>query len=178
MRLLLPLILLLLGTGGGVAAALFLAPSEPEELAEDLPHEEGEPAEAEHVGDATHDAAEAEEDHSYPEGTDTEYAKLNNQFVIPVVREGRVEALVVLSLSVEVLAGEQEAVFRREPRLRNALLQVMFNHSNLGGFEGNFTSARNMDSLRTALTREARAIVGPEAVEVLITDIVRQDTAS
>ena len=34
-----------------------------------------------------------------------EYAKLNNQFVVPIVEEGRVAALVVMSLNVEVTAG-------------------------------------------------------------------------
>ena len=68
-----------------------------------------------------------------------EYVKLNNQFVVPVVEDGRVAAMVVLSLSLEVEAGNTEAVYQREPKLRDAFLQVLFDHANVGGFCGSFT---------------------------------------
>ena len=67
-------------------------------------------------------------------------------------------------------------MFAVEPRLRDAFLQVLFDHSNLGGFDGVFTSAANMRALRNALRTEAQRIIGPNVYDVLITDIVRQDT--
>ncbi|WP_372841425.1 flagellar basal body-associated FliL family protein [Phaeovulum sp.] len=104
------------------------------------------------------------------------YVKLNNQFVIPVVEAGRVSALVILSLSLEVAPGGSEKVYAVEPRLRDTLLQVLFNHANTGGFRGAFTEAGNMDALRRALLEAARKTLGETVSNVLIADIVRQDS--
>ena len=106
----------------------------------------------------------------------TDFVKLNNQFVIPVVRQGRVTALVILALSVEVTAGGGEEVYAREPKLRDAMLQVMFDHSNAGGFDGVFTDGANLILLRAALKEVAVKVLGTVVRDVLISDISRQDT--
>ncbi len=107
-----------------------------------------------------------------------EYVKLNNQFVVPVVTGAKVTALVVMSLSIEVKAGEKETVFGREPKLRDAFLQVLFNHANSGGFNGTFTTGEKMNDLRGSLFEAASRILGPIATDVLVIDIVRQDVQS
>jgi len=161
-RLLVPLILLLVGVGGGVGAGFYFAPEPVDiEMAESNPC--GDP-----VQEAVHTAAV-----EVPE--EREYAKLNNQFIIPVLKEGRVTAMVVLSLNLEVVIGERTAVFASEPKLRDAFLQAMFDHANSGGFSGNFTSGENMRTLRNDLLRRAHEIVGEQITDVLILDIVRQD---
>lgn len=105
-----------------------------------------------------------------------EYAKLNNQFVVPLLQDGQVVSMVILSLSLEVSAGSASLVYEREPKLRDLFLQVMFDHANSGGFRGSFTDAANLLPLRQALF-EAAATVLPDVVsDVLIGDIVRQDS--
>ncbi|WP_296426011.1 flagellar basal body-associated FliL family protein [Yoonia sp.] len=165
-RLLLPLLLLLIGIGSGVGAGLFLKPGPNEDmLAEGDPC--GDPIATDgHVTDA--EAVEITQER--------EYVKLNNQFVIPVVKDGAVEALVVMSLNLEVTIGSQAAVFAVEPKLRDAFLQVMFDHANIGGFSGNFTNGTTMRALRNELLRNARRIAGVQVTDVLIVDIVRQDS--
>lgn len=171
MKLILPVILLLLGLGGGVGAGLFLTPPEPDlpDMSMENPCGPGIDSTPELA--ATSPEAESEEQSS----GEKDYARLNNQFVVPVVRDEKVTSLVVVSLSVEVPFGRQELVFEKEPKLRDAFLQVLFEHSNLGGFEGNFTSTTNMRTLREALRSAARESVGPEASDVLILELVRQD---
>jgi hypothetical protein len=78
-------------------------------------------------------------------------------------------------LALEVDAGQNSAVFDREPRLRDAFLRAMFAHANAGGFDGSFTEATAMDPLREALGEAARRILGPVVRDVLIMDITRQD---
>lgn len=107
--------------------------------------------------------------------TGTEFVRLNNQFVVPVVSDSVVRSLVVMSLSLEVELGMRESVFQREPKLRDALLQVMFDHANIGGFDGAFTEAGNLDVLRAGLTETARKIVPGSVFGVLIVDLARQD---
>ncbi|WP_299847478.1 flagellar basal body-associated FliL family protein [uncultured Roseovarius sp.] len=164
---LLPVLLAVIGVGGGVGAGLALKPA-PSEMAMENP-----------CGDVGHDMAHADDTHdSKAEDNEEdlrEYVKLNNQFLVPVVSDQLIEALVVMSLSIEVSAGQSEMIFSREPKLRDAFLQVLFDHANIGGFRGEFTNAKNLEVLKTALTEVAQKIAGDTVSGILITDIARQD---
>ena len=150
---LLPLILLLLGTGAGVGAAILTAPSghETEAQPEESEHEEEDP-------EAAHD-----------------FVKLNNQFVVPLIRGEKIVSMVVLSLSLETKPGLSETILAREPKLRDQFLRVLFDHANAGGFRGAFTQSGTLDLLRTALREVAQKEIGPDVFDVLIQDINRQD---
>jgi flagellar protein FliL len=164
---LLPVLLALIGLGGGVGAGLFLRPAAgAEDHATDAGH--GDAKAAEHAADGAAEEGESEEG-------GPEYVKMNNQFVVPVVQDGRVASMVVLSLSLEVEAGNTEAVYQREPKLRDAFLQVLFDHANIGGFSGSFTDGSNLVVLRTSLKESAALVLGTIVSDVLITDIARQD---
>ena len=161
----LPLVLLLIGLGAGVGAGIFLRPEpEPKEMSETEDH-----------------AEEHKEEKAEPHGPDNpaplmDYAKLNNQFVVPVVKDKVVVALVVLALSIEVPEGSKDIVFQREPKLRDSFLQVLFDHANIGGFDGSFTDANNLAVLRSALREAGQKDVGVDVVkDVLILEIARQD---
>ncbi len=105
-----------------------------------------------------------------------EYVKLNTQFIVPIVEGGRVTAMVIMALSLETTPGSTEIIYATEPKLRNALLQVMFDHANVGGFRGSFTDGANLTLLRKALLEAAQTTVGPMILDVLIADIARQDS--
>ena len=170
---LLPLILTLFGLGAGVGAGWFLKPAEEPktEMADAAKADmEKEPA------DASSKAASKDPEKMDPESSGvSEFVKLNNQFVVPVVSDSMVSSLVVMSLSIEVETGLRETVFQREPKLRDALLQVMFDHANIGGFDGAFTEAGNLDILRSGLTDMARQVLPKGVFGVLIVDLARQD---
>lgn len=159
---LLPIILLIVGAGAGVGAGLFLRPA-PEVVAEgDMEKKEEKKAK------------EAKQDE--PDGPPaSEYVKINNQFVVPIVDESEVSALVVMSISIEVEVGQKAAVYQHEPKLRDSFLQVLFNHANLGGFDGEFTNLENMANLRRALWEVAHRDLGEVAKDVLILELARQD---
>ncbi len=166
----LPLLLAIAGLGAGAAAGWALRPvSTPGSDAGEHSSEDADPATEHSEEDAGED--EADTDHALPE-----FVKMNNQFVVPVVSKGRVTAMVVLSLSLEVETGSTEAIYAREPKLRDAFLQVLFDHANVGGFDGTFTDGSNLISLRTGLKEAAGLIVGKAIKDVLITDIARQDS--
>ncbi len=150
MRKLLPLLLILIGIGAGAGAGFALRPP------------------------PKTDGAEAPAPVAAP-AKPSEFVRINNQFIVPVVEGGRVAALIVLALSLEVDEGTSEGFYAREPKLRDAFLQVLFDHANAGGFRGNFTESTAMVSLRQALRETARQVVGPTVQDVLITDFARQD---
>jgi hypothetical protein len=174
--LILPAVMLLLGSGAGIGAGLLFAPPGPEPETE-VGAGAGAGAEEAETQNPTDDTAPATgpDPELGSEVPGQEYVRLNNQFIVPVVEGGRVVALVVLSLSLEVTSGSRETVFSREPKLRDAFLQVLFDHANIGGFSGNFTSSSNMRVLRTGLRESAQAVLGERIIDVLIIDIVRQD---
>lgn len=187
---LLPVLLALVGLGLGVAVGKVFQPvpepasmaeaaavsaetgqakvqeatATPEASGETAGAAHGEPAEAGHEPDAGEEGAPTHD-----------YVKLNNQFVIPVVEDGQVASMVIMSLSLEVSPGGSELVYAMEPKLRDELLQVLFDHANSGGFRGAFTETTNMVVLRDALRESAIKTLGAQVTDVLITDIARQD---
>lgn len=151
-RFLLPLLLVILGAGGGIGAGVMLRPG-------------ADPA----------TEAQAEPEHHPPEAA-PEYVKLNNQFIIPLIEEERIASIVVLSLSLEVTAGAADTVYAKEPRLRDSFLQILFDHANIGGFRGSFTDGSNLAALRRSLLEAAQTVLQDTVTDVLITDIARQDS--
>ncbi len=174
MRKLLPVLLALVGLMAGGGAGFLLRPTPPETL----PNPCGEVAGAVVGKDGDIPAGDVDEA-SEGEGDAAglrEYVKLNNQFIVPVVEDGVVRSLVILSVSLEVASGTSQDVYAVEPKLRDSFLQVLFDHANAGGFEGAFTNANNMEILRVALFEAAGKALGPKVSDVLIVDIVRQDS--
>ncbi|MEM1430646.1 MAG: flagellar basal body-associated FliL family protein [Pseudomonadota bacterium] len=168
-KLVLPLILALAGVGAGVGAGAYFKPAPEEEK-----DARAEPALAD-KDMALDPQTEPTPDRDRPPLEERDFVRINNQFVVPVLEDGRVTALVVLSISLETHVGMRQVVFAREPKLRDALLQVMFDHANAGGFSGNFTRADRIEILRRNLWEAARPVLGPDVYDVLITDIARQD---
>lgn len=166
MRKLIPLILILVGLGTGTGAGYLLRP-DPDPVAIELPAE----------GDLSPPSA--QDDKVDAGETDPEllpeFVKLTNQFIVPVVETDRITSLVILSLSLEVEAGGTEKVYAQEPKLRDAVLQLLFDHANTGGFRGSFTDADNLVILRRGLLEVAQGVLGDTVKNVLITDILRQD---
>lgn len=159
MKKILPLVLLLIGTSAGVGAGVFLRP-------EAAPVPEGMEAQDPSAGQMP---LEEQGDPS------REYARMSNQFVVPVVKGAAVQGLVVMSLSLEVPVGQKDEVYAREPKIRDSFLQVLFDHANAGGFDGAFTDAANLSVLRGALREVAQKIMGDQITDVLIIEIARQD---
>lgn len=182
MRKFLPILMAIIGLAGGAGAGFMLRPAA--EAHDPATTETGEVAAtndlAAEAGTDSHAAPPAEDSghgdggHGAPLGH--EYVKLNNQFVVPVMEGGDIAALVILSISLEVTPGSTESVYAMEPKLRDIFLRVLFDHANAGGFRGAFTQSNTMDVLRSALREAATATLGRALSDVLIIDIVRQDT--
>ncbi|MGB5870725.1 MAG: flagellar basal body-associated FliL family protein [Albidovulum sp.] len=163
-----PLLLAFLGLGAGVGGGMMLRPA-PQDIAEASPCGDMPTAAADH-------ASKADDETASDDAPPNEYVKLNNQFIVPIVEEGKVQSLVIMSISLEVEAGGTGKVYAIEPKLRDGFLQVLFDHANAGGFDGTFTNSNNMDVLRMALTEVARQSLGRMVSDILIVDIVRQDS--
>lgn len=210
MKLLIPLVLALVGLGGGLAAGHFMRPPADAEgghggedhAASDAGDHDAGGAEGGggydkgHGGSsggddghgAGHDGGESrhasmDEHAAHPDGPPPaydpelkrDYIKMDRQFVVPLVEDEVVSGLIILTLSIEVDEGLGDEVYKREPKLRDRFLQVLFRHAQSGAFDGVFTAGPVMRDLRGALLEAARSVLGPIAHDVLVTDILRQD---
>lgn len=145
---------LIVGGGMGVGGAMFLSPP---------------PSDSEMVsGDTVSEPQDEEE-------SERAYADFSEQFIIPLMSDDAVEALMVVSISLEVNALDLQRVHDHEPKLRAAFLQSLFNHANNGGFSGNFTHFSTMASLKRELLYVAQDVVGETVSDILILDAVRQE---
>ena len=177
-KLLLPIGMAVLGLVLGGGAAVLLAGEGSSDDAGDAHGADAEAHEEAHGAEAAHAAPAAASDHGGGHGEDeggNQFVTLENQFVVPLLVDGRTYGLVSLAISLEVGPGRKESVYDREPKLRDAVLGVLFDHANTGGFEGDFTAETRMTALRGALLERAQAVMGPEVIDILIQDIARQE---
>lgn len=154
---LVPILFLIVGIAVGGGAGYVLKPAEKECVEEPCDKEKAEEVE--------------------PEKSEVEpnYIRLKNQFVVPVVKEDRVRAMVVLGLSLETEPGSEDLIYSREPKVRDTFLRVLFDHAHTGGFDGRFTESTRLSVLRVALLEAAHSVIGPTVSDILITDIARQE---
>lgn len=180
MKKLVPIVFLVVGLGAGAAAGLFLAPNKSAEAQGNGESAKKAPPQAEEEIPQTQTAlAGSRDDNAHGkkgEEASYEYLKLTKQFVVPLVEDDRISALVTVSLSLEAQPGNEDTFYRLEPKLRDAFLQVLFDHANMGGFDGAFTHSDNMETLRRSLLEAARKDLGDEVNRVLIVSMSRQDT--
>ncbi|MCV2887460.1 flagellar basal body-associated FliL family protein [Ruegeria aquimaris] len=169
---LLPVLMLVFGVGAGVGAGIALGPKgsssdDQAETAAKAPAKDGHDKPA---GDHASNKGEI------AEASGNEYVKMSKPFVVPLVSNDRVAGLATVTLSLEVRTGFSDNFFAKEPKLRDGFLRVLFDHANIGGFDGAFTRPGTLDPLRVALRESAQMAFGDQIVEVLIVDIARQDS--
>ena len=171
MKKLLPILLAVIGLAGGIGAGAFLKPA-PEVVEAPACDPEAEDC----ADDNTAQYAATAVMEPYDPDKQWDYVKMPKQFVVPIIKKERVSALVVLSLSLEVEQGTSEAVLARVPKLKDGFLQVLFAHANSGGFNGAFTTGQSMKDLRGSLNEVARQYLGDSVNDVLIEEIVKQES--
>ena len=97
-----------------------------------------------------------------------------SQFFVPLMRNGDMGAVMILTLTIETGGADLPAMKQQEHRLRDALLRELLIHANTGGFDGNFTSEARLAPLRERLQKAAQASTDLTVKAVLIEDIARQ----
>jgi len=120
-KIIVPILLLGLGTGAGIGAAIFL---KEEPVAQDQAHA------VDCV--APQNTQELEEMLTEPDPDDVvsaEYVTLDNQFVVPIVKDDKIDALIVLTVNIEVPAGGKDIVTLAEPKLRDKISVIFLTAS-------------------------------------------------
>jgi hypothetical protein len=173
-KILIPALMAILGLVGGAGAGWFLKPA-PESHVDPCMDEHGVVLEGEACAAMQQAKKDAELAKAYEGKEKSEFVPLERQFIVPVVSQDKVSSMMVITLGIEVTPGKVETILAAEPKLRDALLRTLFAHAYTGGFEGDFTAEHVMRELRKNMLVAVREVVGPDARNVLVQDIVKQN---
>lgn len=111
----------------------------------------------------------------YGDKDSSDYMKFKRQFVVPVMKDQAVEALVLLNLGLDIEESKRDEIFRKEPRFRDAFIRELLQLSDDGYFNAEMTSPDTYEVVREALYRAAKSIQDKGINDVLILDFSRQD---
>lgn len=103
------------------------------------------------------------------------YLKFKRQFVVPVMENGKIDALVIMNVNYVLDEQAPDNVYSFEPKLRDAIMREMLAMSNQDVFGENLTMAKNYELLRSTLLRAGQGVLTEGIRDVLILDIARQE---
>lgn len=171
MKKILILLIPLVALGGGIAGGAILRPAPvPPKTSEHEEETSGtadkhEAASSDHGASAGHGGAEA---------SGPAWFTFPAPFFVPLMRNGDMGAMIILTLSLETQAAQIETMNKQQHRLRDALLRELMIHANTGGFDGNFTTEPALRVLRERLLKAVRGATDLQIDQVLIEGIARQ----
>lgn len=103
------------------------------------------------------------------------YYKFTREFVVPIIRDGRVSSLVILNLNLEADASIERELFDMEPKLRDNIMTTLITLSNDGTTFESMTSVKNYESIRSLVLQNLGSVVKDGITNVLIVDLAKQD---
>ena len=103
------------------------------------------------------------------------YLKFKRQFVVPVMKSGEIDALVIMNLNYELDDDAPDNIYTFEPKLRDAIVRELLRLSDKGIFGEDLTTPQSYELLRSTLLEAGQKVVSEGIRDVLILDIARQD---
>jgi hypothetical protein len=170
--LLFPIILAIFAAGGVLAADKVRGDSSPAVITEGE-HEAGADSHGKSADADSHGKSDKKGGESSVSQTD--FINFKRQFVVPVLKDDAVNALILINLALEVPSSERDNMFRLEPRFRDAFIRELLQLSDDGYFDQELTSSDTYEILRETLTRAANDISDDGVNKVLILDLSRQE---
>lgn len=120
------------------------------------------------------DSRGAKDSHGNMAGGSVDYFKFTREFVVPVMRESRVESLVILNINLEVDSRVSSKLFAMEPKIRDNIMTTLIELSNDGKTLEAIANLENYESIRATVLMNLQKII-PEGIRnVLIVDMAKQ----
>ncbi|MEO1662903.1 MAG: flagellar basal body-associated FliL family protein [Pseudomonadota bacterium] len=106
---------------------------------------------------------------------DSAYYKFSREFVVPIMRGGQVNSLVILHISLETDPATSERLFSEEPKLRDNIMTTLIELSNDGRTLIDMTQVNNYETIRAMILMNLQDSISDKIKNVLIGDIAKQD---
>lgn len=113
--------------------------------------------------------------HSAEGSSDVVYYKFSREFIVPIIREGRVQSLVILNLNLEADAALEQKLFEMEPKLRDNIMTTLITLSNDGTTFESMTNVENYESIRSMVLMNLQSVMSTGINNVLIVDLAKQE---
>jgi len=119
----------------------------------------------------------AKKDDGYGGGSssDSAYYKFSREFVVPIMRGGQVESLVILHISLETDQSTSDDLFSEEPKLRDNIMTTLIELSNDGRTLIELTDLSNYETMRSMILMNLQTSISDRIKNVLIVDVAKQD---
>jgi flagellar protein FliL len=114
-------------------------------------------------------------DHGAPADNTAAYLKFGRQFVVPVVKGGAPQVMMILEISIEVDPSVAGDVYAFEPKLRDAFLAELMRLGSVDILANIIESPEAMANAKSSLLNTARTILGDGAKDILILGIGIQE---
>lgn len=106
---------------------------------------------------------------------DSVYYKFSREFVVPIMRGGQVESLVILHISLETDESTSDDLFSEEPKLRDNIMTTLIEISNDGRTLIELTDVSNYETMRSMILMNLQSAISDGIKNVLIVDVAKQD---
>ncbi len=170
-KILFPILMILFVVGGAVAADFLRSPGSSND---DAAHSTVKDSDAKSKKGDDH-GKKGKVDEKPSDNSNVAYLKFKRQFVVPVMKSGKIEALVIMNFNLELNDKAPDNAYSLEPKLRDAMTRELLAMSNDDLFGTNLTSAESYETVRNTLLRAARGIMPEGIQDILILDIARQE---
>ncbi|MEM8771367.1 MAG: hypothetical protein AAGD92_06940 [Pseudomonadota bacterium] len=95
----------------------------------------------------------------------------SRQFVVPIVRNDRPIALVILEINIAIDDSVSDNAYSREPILRDALLSELLQLAHDGILAKGASDTESLAYIKEVLLKPAQHVLGKGATDILILDI-------
>lgn len=133
-------------------------------------HGASEPAKDSHAKDS-HE----KDSHGGGGSSGVDYFKFTREFVVPVMRDARVDSLVILNINLEVDSSITSKLFSMEPKIRDNIMTTLIGLSNDGQTLDAISNIDNYESIRASVLMNLQKIVPTGIENVLIVDMAKQE---
>ena len=103
------------------------------------------------------------------------YFKFGREFVVPIMQDGKVKALVILNLNLEVDDSHIDKLFSLEPKLRDNVMTTLVGLSTDGRTLEDPTNTESYETIRSVVLMNLQSVVSSGIENVLILDMAKQD---
>jgi flagellar protein FliL len=179
MKKLLPIIIIViagaLGGGGGFFLKQTTSASATEEAAGEAADEGHEKEAKNEKEDKKGKKKDKKSEHGAAADTDAAYLKFGRQFVVPVVKGGAPQVMMILEISIEIDPSAAGDVYAFEPKLRDAFLAELMRLGSVDILANIIEKPEAMVKAKSSLLNTARTILGDGAKDILILGIGIQE---
>ena len=133
------------------------------------------PEKSGHDAPAPKKNAHGEKSHGSAPSSDVDYFKFSREFVVPIIRDGKVASLIILNINLEVDGSLTDELFSLEPKIRDNIMTTLIQLSNDGSTLVAISDVQNYESIRATLLMNLGKVVPSGIRNVLIVDMGKQD---